>query len=105
MAGEERRTLRDFITPRVQGIASNIARPAVDPNNFELKSALICMGQWSQFGETPLEDPNLHLSVFLEVCDTLKLNGVSSDVIRLRLFPFSLRDKARLSCTLCHLVA
>jgi len=42
-----------------------------------------------------LEDSNLHPSVFLEVCDMLKLNGVSSDAIRLRLFPFSLRDKAR----------
>jgi len=53
------------------------------------------MVQQSQFVGTPLEDPNLHLSVFLEVCDTLKLNRVSSDVIRLRLFPFSLRDKVR----------
>jgi len=42
-----------------------------------------------------MEDPNLHLLVFLEVCDTLKINGVSTDAIRLRLFPFSLRDKAR----------
>jgi len=46
MAGgedDQRRTLRDFITPGVQGIPSNIARPTVDANNFELKSALISM--------------------------------------------------------------
>ena len=42
-----------------------------------------------------MEDPSFHLSVFLEVCDTLKINGASTDAIRLRLFPFSLRDKAR----------
>jgi len=42
-----------------------------------------------------MEDLNLHLSVFLEVCDTLKINGASTDAIRLRLFPFSLKDKAR----------
>ena len=53
------------------------------------------MVQQSQFGGLPMEDPNLHLFVFLEVCDTLKTNGASTDVIRLRLFPFSLRDKAR----------
>jgi len=41
-----------------------------------------------------MEDLNLHPSVFLEMCNTLKLNGVSIDVIRLRLFPFSLKDKA-----------
>ena len=40
-----------------------------------------------------MEDPNLHLSVFLEVCDTLKLNRVSTDAIRPRLFSFSLKDK------------
>jgi len=84
MAGggdDQRRTLRDFITLGVQGIASSIARPNVNANNFELKSALISMVRQSQFRETPLEDPNLHLLIFLEVCDTLKLNGVSINAI------------------------
>jgi len=48
-----------------------------------------------QFGGTPLEDPSLDISIFLEVCDMLKLNAVSTYDMRLRLFPFSLRDKAR----------
>jgi len=42
-----------------------------------------------------MEDSNLHLSVFLEVCDTLKIHEASIDVIRLCLFPFSRQDKAR----------
>ena len=67
MAGEERRTLRDFVTPGVQGIASSIAQLTVDAKNFKLKPALISMVQQSQFDGTPLKDPNLHLSVFLEV--------------------------------------
>ena len=29
------------------------------------------------------------------MCDTVKYNGVSDDAIRLRLFPFSLKDKAK----------
>ena len=41
-----------------------------------------------------MEESNLHLSIFLEVCDTLKLNGVSIDVVRMRLFLFLLKDKA-----------
>ena len=32
---------------------------------------------------------------FLEVCDIVKYNGVSDDAIRLRLFPFSLKEKAK----------
>ncbi|KAL2941045.1 Non-structural protein ORF4b [Bienertia sinuspersici] len=41
------------------------------------------------------ENPFDHLSRFLEKCDILKLTNVSSDAIRLRLFPFSLRDDAK----------
>ena len=98
MAGigdDQRRTLLDFLTPRVQGISSSIARPTIEANNFELKPALTSMVQQSQLGGTPLEDPNLHISVFLEVCDILKLNGVFTDAIRLRLYSFSLREKVR----------
>ena len=70
--GDQRRTLRDFVSLGVQGIASSIARPAVDANNFELKPTLISTVQQSQFDGTPLDDPNVHLSVFLEMCDTLE---------------------------------
>jgi len=37
--GDQQRTLRDFVTPGVQGIASSIAHPAIDANRFELKPA------------------------------------------------------------------
>ena len=47
-----------------------------------LGPALISIVQQSQFGGTPLEDRNLHLPVFLDVCDTLKLNGCSTNAIR-----------------------
>jgi len=48
--GDQRRTLRDFVTTGVRGIALSIARPAVDANNFEIKPVDISMVQQSQFG-------------------------------------------------------
>ena len=48
-----------------------------------------------QFGGFPHDDPNEHISDFLEICDTQKINGVSSEVIKLKLFSFSLKDKAK----------
>jgi len=45
--GDQRRMLRNFVTPEVQCITSNIARPTVEENNFELKPTLISMVQQS----------------------------------------------------------
>ena len=53
------------------------------------------MVQQQQFGGNPLKDPNGHLSKILQLCGTIKMNGVDHNIIKLKLFPFYLRDKAR----------
>ena len=75
--------LRDLITLSVHGITSNIARPTVEAYDFEHKLALISMYAISPIWRHPMEDPNLHLSIFLEVCDTFNLNRVRTNTIRL----------------------
>jgi putative heme degradation protein len=50
------------------------------------------MVQHSTF--TSKEDPNLHLQVFIELCQTFNMDGVTQDQMRARLFSFSLLGKA-----------
>ncbi|KAK1429674.1 hypothetical protein QVD17_11888 [Tagetes erecta] len=93
---DDERTISDFGKPSVGGLESSIARPNIQANNFEIKSSIIQMVQNTvQFDGKDHEDPNIHLAEFLEICATFKINGVSDDAIRLRLFPFSLRDRAK----------
>ena len=66
-AGGQRRTLPDFITLIILCISSSIARPTMEVNHFELRPTLISMVQQSQFGGSPMEYPNLHLSIFLDI--------------------------------------
>lgn len=70
------------------GWAPNVA------NNFELNPGLISMVQGDQFGGGVTEDPIDHLRTFLDICDMIKQNGVSPDTIKMRMFRFSLRDRA-----------
>ncbi|XP_073041995.1 uncharacterized protein [Primulina eburnea] len=87
--------IREHFCPVINAHYSGIARGTIAANNFELKPALINMVQQNQFGGAATSDPHLHLRTFLEITDTVKINGVSDEIIRLRLFPFSLRDQAR----------
>ena len=80
--------------PIIQEEYYAIRQPTVDANNFELKPALITMVQQHQFTGHPIEDLNEHLGRFLRMENTVKLNGVRPKVIKLHLFPFSLRDIA-----------
>ncbi|CAN6446967.1 unnamed protein product [Victoria cruziana] len=41
------------------------------------------------------EDPYRHLDLFLDVCATVKISHVEDGALRLRLFLFSLKDRAR----------
>ena len=98
---EPQRTMFSYARPNMSGTKSSIVRPAVAANNFEIKPNIIQMvQQFVQFYGLQDEDSNAHLANFLEICDTFKINGATDDAIRLRLFQFLLRGRAKqwLSC-------
>jgi Retrotransposon gag protein len=83
------------LPPKEIGIQLGYTVPNVATNNFELKLVLLNMLSQHMFNGLTHEDPNQHLAMFEELCNTVKINGVEPGVIKLRAFSFSLGDKAR----------
>ena len=48
-----------------------------------------------QFSSLPNEDAATHLNNFVVLCDMQKKKDVDNDIVKLKLFPFSLRDRAK----------
>ena len=94
-ARDENRPLKDYAAPNARGLRSGIARPTIEAGHFTIPPALLSMIRQNQFGGLPSKDPNDHVDMFLELCETLRIEGASVDAIRLRLFPLSLRDRAK----------
>ncbi|CAN6462491.1 unnamed protein product [Victoria cruziana] len=67
--------------------------PLVGPNQYEIKAATINM--LPSFHGLANEDPYRHLDLFFDVCATVKISNVEDGAMRMRLFPFSLKDRAR----------
>ena len=68
--------------------------PTLDATTtFELKSGLIHL--LPTFHGLAGEDPHKHLKELHMVCMSMKPTGVTEDQIKLRAFPFSLKDSAK----------
>ncbi|XP_013624420.1 PREDICTED: uncharacterized protein LOC106330511 [Brassica oleracea var. oleracea] len=86
------RAIGTYDQPNIHG--SRLGITAVENNNFEIKSSLINMIENNKYHGLALEDPLDHLDQFDKYCGFSKTNGVSEDAFKLRLFPFSLGEKA-----------
>lgn len=87
--------LKDHVIPNDKEPHCSIIHLPITVNNFKIKPSLVGMVQHNQFSGLPVENTNLHLSIFVEFYGTLKANDVDQNAIRLRLFTFSLRDIVR----------
>ena len=76
-------------------ITFRIKIPLIPTNNFTIKPTIFQIIPANKFGGFLTKDPNYHIASFLEIFNTFKYNGISDDAIRLKLFPFSLRDKVK----------
>ncbi|KAH9801431.1 hypothetical protein KPL71_001027 [Citrus sinensis] len=89
----QERPFKDYFSPLANLSTSCIRYPNVAARSFELKpSVLNCL---PTFYGLENEDPYNHLNDFHAICQTFKYENFSDDDVKLILFPFSLKDRAR----------
>ena len=91
MAGNQ--TLKELAGPDLNQQPLCITFPTLDATTFELKSRLIHL--LPTFHGLAGEDPHKHLKELHVVCMSMKPTRVIEDQIKLRAFPFSLKDSTK----------
>jgi hypothetical protein len=98
----EKTKLCDFTsTNNNDFIYTLIAPPAPKANFYEIKPALLNLVMKEQFSSVSTDDAAAHLNNFVELCEMQKYKDVDGDIMKLKLFPFSLRARAKIGCYLC----
>ena len=77
-------------------IITRIAPPATRTESGDTNAALLNLVLKDKFFGTPNEDVASHPNTLVELCDMQKKNDVDNDIVKLKLFSFSLRDRAKI---------
>ncbi|CAN6465559.1 unnamed protein product [Victoria cruziana] len=88
-----RRLFREFFVPTEYDQGVGGVGPLVGAHQYEIKASTINI--LPSFHGLASEDPYCHLDEFLDICAMVKINNIEDNALRLRLFPFSLKKKAR----------
>ena len=76
-------------------IGTLIAPPATSAESCDINAALMNLVMKDHFFGSPSEDAASHLNTFVELRDMQKKKDVDNDIVKLKLFSFSLRDRAK----------
>jgi hypothetical protein len=86
-------SLRDLFAPVATSSHSCIVLPPTNATHFDLKPHVIQL--LPSFHGLEHENPYGHVKKFKDICATFKFHNFSEESVHLRLFPFSLHDRAR----------
>jgi hypothetical protein len=94
--GYQTTKLCDFTNvPNSQLIANSITYPEIKADSFEVSPRLLNLIAKEQFGGSASEDASMYLHDLCEVCDMQKFENMENNIVKLKLFSFSLREKAK----------
>ncbi|GJW21820.1 reverse transcriptase domain-containing protein [Tanacetum coccineum] len=89
------RSMEELLQAPTDGVGDAIIIPPNLANQFELKIGLLNLVTAIAFHGFENDDPYSHILRFTKITQTVKLNNVPSDVVKLLLFPFSLEGATR----------
>jgi len=87
--------LCDFSNTNYNDFLSTLIAPLNDVESCEINTALLNLVMKDQFAGLPSEDAATHLNNFVDLCDMQKNKHTDNDIVKLKVFPFSLRDRAK----------
>ncbi|XP_075092222.1 uncharacterized protein LOC142172492 [Nicotiana tabacum] len=88
--------LYDWAQSTADNLATAIIVPVIQAESFQITNNMLHLLQnKGLFSGTPAEDPQQHLKNFLSICKTQRQPNVTSEAIRLLLFPFSVTGAAQ----------
>ncbi|GJU44372.1 reverse transcriptase domain-containing protein [Tanacetum coccineum] len=89
------RSMEELLQAPTDGVGDAIVVPPILANQFELKISLLNLVTAITFYGFENDDPHSHIRRFTKITQTVKLNNVPGDVVKLLLFPFSLEGAAQ----------
>ena len=96
--------LRESLAAHATEVPSCITYPEVeDGSTFEIRHHMLEI--LPSFHGLSTDDPNMHLTEFLMGCKNILVRGFPAESIKLRLFPYTLKDAARRWLLTLHLEA
>jgi len=73
---------------------NSIYVPPMENVNFHVHPTILTLVQNNQYSGLPSEDPNAHITRFIRACGMYRQKGVSEEIVRLKLFSFSVIGEA-----------
>ena len=92
---QENTKLCDFSNTNNNDFISTPIALATSAESYEINAALLNLVMKDQFSGLPSEDVASHLKKFIDLCDMQKKKYLDNDIVKLKLFPVSLRDRAK----------
>ena len=91
--GNSRRRLSDYARPVLQRLVTRIHASIGQNANFRIDSHVMSM--LPIFHGKPFEDPYIHVDELSQVCEINQIYNMSVDVMKMKLFHATLRDRAK----------